>query len=237
MPGGRLLLPSAALITSLAGARLAAALETSRGPVVAWRRGGRRQRGAHRRPDPRERARLRSPDHAAAGQPGGAGAAYLGEHAPRGARIETRDAGVLAYFVGPDVAVDELHPCSPGPTPVAPIWTTSLPARPEFVTTLQGPRRGDGPHAGPRGRQHLTAPYTYLGRVFQHVGRFYDIYARADLGLALLPSAMVTNYAGPRLENRARAIDDALTRSLTRAGTSRGQLQSRSSMGHASIRP
>src|SRR6185503_2896068 len=107
MPGGRLLLSAVALIACLSGAHLASlggryrelpfvlvaliAAPLLYGPLPNW------VRYYDWRHSPQ-------PDNPAA-----RAGRFLAEHAPPGATIATRDAGVLAYFVGPDVRMAELH--------------------------------------------------------------------------------------------------------------------------------
>ncbi len=126
---------------------------------------------------------------------------WLAEHLPPGSRLWTRDAGVLAWSVGPSVAVVELHEDAltrlhPGGASFTP---AVVPTNPEVLAqTVQrvdapGSRYGNDRVAG----QLLTVPYAYIGRVHQHEDRYVDVYVRADLALPEAPPAWITHRKGP----------------------------------------
>ncbi len=118
----------------------------------------------------------------------------------RGEWVATRDAGVLAYWVGPHNHVAELHEralTQPHPGG-APLDLASVPPNPGIVVVTAARAKATG-FRYPNDRtvlESLTVPYTYLGRVYQHRHRYYDVYARDDLGLEPFPDALVENRAG-----------------------------------------
>jgi hypothetical protein len=137
------------------------------------------------------------------GNPAQRAAEHLARHLPAGAVLATRDAGVLAYFVGPDIAVAELHhraltQLHPGGADAD--VRSYTPANPEaFVGTVQRDHADKLAYGNDRKVfERLSVPYAYLGRVEQHHHRYYDVYVRADLGVPPLPETIVTNFAGPK---------------------------------------
>jgi hypothetical protein len=129
-------------------------------------------------------------------------ARFLAENLPPGAWVATRDAGVLAYFVGVDVNVLELHDRAltrrhPGGADAR--WQDGLPPDPEVVVpTVQQDDAPVSPYSTDRGvLLSLRKPYRYLGRVSQHYHRAYDVYVRADLAVPDLPGGIVLNRDGP----------------------------------------
>ncbi|UJR82309.1 hypothetical protein [Sandaracinus amylolyticus] len=190
MPGGRLLLAPLALAWSLfagalarvrlplvriAGLVIAADLVLL--PITPWARV------------------VRAADVAHSAQPGNdaeRAARWLGDQLPAGAWLVTRDAGVLAYFVGDHVHVAEIHPRAltqphPGGRDLDP--RDVVPERPELVVLTV-----EDPHARALFYEMdravfgaLREPYTFLGRVRQHHQRYYDVWARTDLALPALP--------------------------------------------------
>jgi hypothetical protein len=127
---------------------------------------------------------------------------HLAAHLPKGAVLATRDAGVLAYFVGVDVDVAELHQRAltrhhPDGKDAAILSYT--PRNPEVVaTTVRTPDQTDLEYPNDRRVfERLSEPYVYLGRVNQHYRRHYDIYVRADLNVPPLPGTVVVSRAGP----------------------------------------
>lgn len=128
---------------------------------------------------------------------------HLAAHAPEGAWLATRDAGCLAYWVGPDVNVAEMHHRSltlrhPDGKDLDVLETT--PRDPAFFASTVRRDQSEG-FAYRNDRmvfERFSAPYTYLGRVHQHYHRYYDVYARADLGIPPLPQAAVVNRKGPK---------------------------------------
>lgn len=129
-------------------------------------------------------------------------AEFLRAHAPSGASLATRDAGVFAFYIGPDVTVDEIHDRAltrPHPGGAASDVRSYTPVNPDFfVATVQ--REDQGPSKYGNDNlvfRRMTAKYVYLGRVVQHYHRYYDVYARADLGVPPLPADLVVNRDGP----------------------------------------
>jgi arabinofuranosyltransferase len=131
-------------------------------------------------------------------------AEHLREHGPEGGWMATRDAGVLAYYVGTKTRVAELHNRALTQKHIDGKdvdITEFTPETPEYIglTTArhdgQGFRYGNDKKAFTRANR--KAPYVYLGRVRQHYHRFYDIYARADLNIPPLPKEVVVNKQGP----------------------------------------
>lgn len=199
MPAGRLLIPILALTTcnlvaaaagrerwrlALAGLLSAGALALLLSPIHPAVRGYDRRHSV-----------LAHNEAALAAQ-------HLARHAPEGAWLAVRDAGVVAYHVGPGVRVAELHDRAltvPHPDG-RPNDLATVPPNPTFVVLTQA--REDATtirYENDRAVfQRLTEPYVYLGRVYQHFHRYYDIYARKDAGIPPLPEALVVNRAGPR---------------------------------------
>ena len=136
-------------------------------------------------------------------------ARHLAAHAPPGAWLATRDAGVLAYFVGIEVHVAELHERALTQRHVdgrAADYRTYTPINPEFfIATVRREKLTDfqyGPDRTVFGR--TTEPYRYLGRVHQHYHRYYDVYVRADLGVPDLPEEIVVNHNGVKPRGAVR---------------------------------
>jgi hypothetical protein len=194
MPGGRLLQPTCAVALALiaqavSGRRIAWALLlwTLALPFTS----------AGRRPliyDPRNTI--------APGNPAACAGEWLAVHAPAGAWLATRDAGVLASEVGVGVRVAELHEralTQPHPGGRDADWRAYTPSDPAFVaTTVQRIDAGATPYGSDRALLlSLRAPYRYLGRIEQHYHRYYDLYARADVPLPDLPARCVVNFDGP----------------------------------------
>ncbi len=187
MPGGRLLLAPLALawclfVGALArvegrAARIAAlaiALDLALLPITPWA-------GVVRAAD---LAHSAQPDNAAE-----RAARALGAPLSPGSWLVTRDAGVLAYFVGAHVHVAEIHPRAltqphPGGRDLDP--RDVVPARPELlVLTVTDENAREPFYELDRAVFDARAePYVFLGRVRQHHQRYYDFWARADLELA-----------------------------------------------------
>lgn len=139
-------------------------------------------------------------------QPGN-GAQRAGEHLAAYLKPEavlaTRDAGVLAFYVGTSVRMAEIHnraltqPHDNGADVDIRAFT---PTNPEvFAATVQRDHADKIAYANDRKVfEKLTQPYTYLGRVEQHYHRYYDIYVRSDLGIPPLPPEIVVNFNGPQ---------------------------------------
>jgi len=134
-------------------------------------------------------------------------ARFLAEHAPAGSWMAVRDAGVFAYWVGPDIGVAELHDralTQPHPDGRATDLSVHVPPNPTIVVLTQARAHADKVRYGGDRQvfQGLTEPYEYLGRVLQHHHRYYDIYVRADSGIPPLPKEMVVNFKGPKVGER-----------------------------------
>lgn len=135
---------------------------------------------------------------------------HLAAHLPKGAVLATRDAGVLAFFVGVDVDVAELHQRAltrPHPDGKDAAILSYTPRNPEVVaTTVRTAEQPDLEYPNDRRVfERLSEPYVYLGRVNQHHRRHYDIYARADLNVPPLPATVVVSRAGPPPPTAAEA--------------------------------
>ncbi len=190
MPGGRLLQPVCALTLALLAPSRAGYLSLGWALILPFTPPGQHPVSY----DGRHTVRPGSPPHAVGH--------WLADHAPPGAWLATRDAGLLAAAVGPAVRVAELHEralTQPHPGARDADWRTYTPPDPEFVVpTVQ---RADAPasrYASDRALLlSLRRPYRYLGRVEQHYHRYYDVYVRADLAIPDLPSEWVVNRRGP----------------------------------------
>ena len=196
MPGARLLVPTGFLVLAMAGAaahrRLGAILLwglLALALVLPFTRLESLQRGYDR--------------HHSVSMPNPVSqvATHLRTHLPAESWIAVRDAGVFAYFVGPENKVSELHNRAltlPHPDGASTDVRRVTPANPEvFVITVADPRSKTARYGGDRtvhGR--TTEPYTYLGRIEQHYRRYYDVYVRDDLGIPSLPPAWITNRNG-----------------------------------------
>jgi arabinofuranosyltransferase len=211
MPGGRLLMPATCLALALAGSRLvavadrdwrvAAVLLAIALPGVAYG------------PIPDHVRAYDKRNVALPGNPASLAAEFLGEHLPPGSHLATRDAGVLAYFAGPNVVIDELHPRAltrPHPGGADAKFEEYTPRNPEvFIATVQRIDAKASKYAGDADTfRKMTADYRYLGRVEQHFHRYYDVYVRADVDLPELPAALVVNFDAPAKPPHARAPTD-----------------------------
>jgi len=198
MPGGRLLMTPVTLGVILVGV----ALESSKRwmgllmfPVCVL------ILGVLLLPSTRRYVVLQDAHHSVVANNGAYVAAkHLGTHAPAGAWMATRDAGVLAQGVGSDVRVAELHPRAltqlhPGGADA--LASQYTPVDPEvfvFTVNRQG-RRALMYSVERRMWLRSTAEYVYLGRVKQHYHRYYDIVVRADLDMPPLPKKILVNEA------------------------------------------
>lgn len=202
MPGLRLFEPSMALTTCLIGAAVARFATPS--PQIWWM-------GARLLALPvlltwesADRAREYDGRHTVTRRNGAATAAYhLQQHVPAGSWLATRDAGVLAYFVGPEIKVAELHQralTQPHPDGKDAVVTSYTPRNPEiFISTIRTADQPDFEYPNDRKVwERLNQPYVYLGRVNQHYRRHYDVYVRADLNVPPLPGDIVVSMAGPK---------------------------------------
>jgi arabinofuranosyltransferase len=204
MPGGRLLVLPVALLLPVAVAPLEGlrtgprrGLRTGLAVLMAvfvmWCAVGRPDDWQHRR-DARHSVVSHNPAR-------GAGE-HLARHLPPGSRLATRDAGLLAWSVGTDVRVDELHPRAltlPHPDGADVDWRTAFPDAPAAVAlTVNAARRRPFYYPTERRLWRHWSPteYRYLGRVEQHFRRYYDIYVRADLAVPPLDPGLVTNTKG-----------------------------------------
>jgi hypothetical protein len=200
MPGGRLLLAPLALAWCLFVGTLARveprivrvaaaviALDLALLPMTPWARA------------------VRAADEAHSAQPGNAAeraATIVGAQLAPGSWLVTRDAGVLAYFVGAHVHVAEIHPRAltqphPGGRDLDP--RDVVPARPELVVLTVTEPDADAPfyEMDRAVWTELDAPYVFLGRVRQHHQRYYDFWARRDLELPPLDEAIRVGPAHP----------------------------------------
>lgn len=127
---------------------------------------------------------------------------WLARHLPDGATLAVRDAGVLAYWVGPEINVAELHPralTQPHPDGAPADLAAFLPAHPHAIVLTQSRRDAPGVRY-PNDRrvfEQVKRPYRYVGRAYQHYHRYYDIYVRADVALPEATPAWVVNTLGP----------------------------------------
>jgi len=127
---------------------------------------------------------------------------HLAQHLPSGARLATRDAGLLAWSVGTDIRVDETHPRAltlPHPDGKDVDWKALLAQPPEAIAlTVNSSKRKPFYYSLERRiwRHLAPAEYRYLGRIEQHHRRHYDIYVRQDLDVPPLPADIVVNTVG-----------------------------------------
>ncbi len=187
MPGGRLLQPACALIYALVAVEAAKvrigwlalgwALVV---PATPW--------GRHP-------AYYDSKHTVLPGNPAQLAAEHVAAHSPAGAWLATRDAGVLAYYVGTRIHVGELHNRAltrrhPGGADAD--WQTAAPEDPEIVIPTVQRSDATGPvYPSDRGVfSALTQPYRFLGRVEQHHHRYYDVWVRADLDMPPLAAGL-----------------------------------------------
>ena len=207
MPGGRLLLPSLALTAVVGVVALGAHWQPSpRGLVgltsitlvgaalVSWQVGS--------------SVRMRDIAHSVSPGAGAQVAAlHLRRHLEDDSVVAIRDAGVFAYRLGPAIRVAELHERAltvPHPGGRDAVIADVLEQPPEAVITTVN--RRERPSLYYKHERSLRtwlrsqgASYAYLGRVRQHVRRYYDVYVRTDLDVPPLPEAVVVNRLGPAL--------------------------------------
>lgn len=211
MPGLRLFHPAIAVTVCLVGSALAALPRSlalvGAVPVLAAVVGLAMESGT--------RARAYDARHSVEPDNGAAlAAAYLNEHLPDGAWLATRDAGVLAYYIGHHVDVAELHQRAltlPHPDGKDADIRLHTPKNPEvFIATVRTAEQPGFEYGNDRQVfQRFSEPYLYLGRVYQHIRRHYDIYVRADLGIEALPDGIVVSRAGPAPKAGATEQADA----------------------------
>lgn len=130
-------------------------------------------------------------------------AEHLAAHAPPHAWLATRDAGVFAYYVGPDVHVAELHQRAltlPHPGGANTDIRANCPINPDFfAATIRRDNTPEFIYGGDKlVFKGMTEPYVYLGRIKQHYHRYYDVYARAALNVPPFPPGVVENFNGPK---------------------------------------
>ncbi|MCB9694204.1 MAG: hypothetical protein H6736_20530 [Alphaproteobacteria bacterium] len=197
MPGGRLLVP--ALLLATVG--VVSGATTRFGALVA----GLALAGSLAAPFTSVEATVRRLDrnHSVRIWNGAAVAGrFLSRRLPAGSWLAVRDAGVLAYFVGTEVRVAELHERAltrPHPGGAAADVLGYTPVAPEVVALTQRTAEDPG-FAYSLDREifeRLDVPYVYVGRVSQHYRRYYDLYVRADLGVRWIPPEIVVSRAGP----------------------------------------
>lgn len=141
--------------------------------------------------------------------PAARAARHLAAHAPDGAWLAIRDAGVVAYHASPRIKVAELHDRAltlPHPNG-EPLDLDLVPRNPEFLVLTQARERAGGfRYANDRAVfERADADYVYLGRVYQHHHRYYDFYVRADLDVPAFPPGLVVNFAGPEASGGQRS--------------------------------
>jgi len=129
-------------------------------------------------------------------------AKHIRKYAPKGATLATRDAGVLSFFIGPEVRLAELHERAltqlhPNGEHVK-IYDFT-PKNPEIIVLTNTGNDEQEPGFAPEAElwSNLSAPYEYLGRVSQHPKRFYDVYTRKDIHMPALPENIVLGFQGP----------------------------------------
>lgn len=208
MPGGRLLVPSTALVACLAGA----ALSDARGALrLGW--GSLLVMTGLYSLSPELTAELRKQDriysvssHSGIEQT----ARHLASHAAEGSWLAVRDAGVMAYYVGSEVVVGELHPralTQPHPGGRSARVDDFLPRDPAFVVATVR-KWGKGPDKGyPTDAwvwRYVEPDYDYLGRVQMHHHRYYDVFVRADLDVPPLAPSIVIDFSGAKPETAIR---------------------------------
>lgn len=115
---------------------------------------------------------------------------WIGAHAPAGSTIAMRDAGVVAFHVGPDVRVLEIHPRALTRKHVDGADVEPPAAVPELLVTTLQREDADGPRYGPDRRLLARTDWVFLGRVTQHHHRYYDFWARPDVPMEPLPEEL-----------------------------------------------
>ncbi|HMV69401.1 MAG TPA: hypothetical protein PKA64_21340 [Myxococcota bacterium] len=202
MPGLRLFEPSMALTMCVLGAAVGRFSAPS--PRIWWIGARLLAFPALLTWESADRARDYDGHHTVQRHNGAARAAFhLQQNLPPGSWLATRDAGVLAYFVGPEVKVAELHQralTQPHPDGRDALIANYTPRNPEaFISTLRTADQPNFEYPGDRKVwERLSEPYVYLGRVNQHYRRHYDVYVRADLHVPPLPEGAVVSFAGPK---------------------------------------
>ena len=136
-------------------------------------------------------------------------ARHLAAHAPEGAWLGTRDAGVLAYGVGTGIRVGELHPRALTQRHVQGADADPsqyLPENPAFFIFTSNRLNKKNLYYSLERRvfSQTTARYRYLGRVEQHHNRYYDVVVRDDIEIPPIPKEWVTNFALELPLNQAR---------------------------------
>lgn len=199
MPGLRLFLPAAAVAACLVGAGL------RRAPAPAGLAIGLALVAGLGWTSLEQAERVRHYDWRHSVQPDNGTARiarHLREAIPDGEWVATRDAGVLAYYVGPRIHVGELHHRAltlPHPGGAHADVLSPLPTNPAAVVVTQRREETEGfVYGNDRAvLQRLDVPYVYVGRVRQHFHRYYDVYVRGDLQVPPPPQGLVVSQAGP----------------------------------------
>jgi hypothetical protein len=77
------------------------------------------------------------------------------------------------------------------------------PTHPEFIAlTQRRDHQTDYTYSPDRYILNRTKkPYRYMGRVYQHYHRYYDIYVRSDIDIPPFPESVVVNVNGPKPDN------------------------------------
>jgi len=130
-------------------------------------------------------------------------AEHLATHLPKGSWVATRDAGVVAYYVGIDLKVAELHNRAltlPHVNGRDLEWRKYTPKNPDaIVTTIRSATQTDLIYGSDKGvLEGVSEPYDYLGRVNQHYRRHYDVYVRGAHAVPPLDASIVASFAGPK---------------------------------------
>lgn len=133
-------------------------------------------------------------------------AKHIRKYGAKGITLATRDAGVLSFFIGPDIRLAELHERAltqlhPNGAHVK-IYDFT-PKNPEIIVLTNTGNDEEEPGFAPEAElwSNLSVPYEYLGRVSQHPKRFYDVYTRKDIHMPPLPSEIVLGFQGPAPPN------------------------------------
>lgn len=139
---------------------------------------------------------------------------HLAAHLPAGSWLATRDAGLLAWSVGTDIKVAELHPralTQPHPDGDDADWQALLDGPPAAValTVNASTKKPFYYSLERRIWRKVGGEYHYLGRVEQHYRRHYDLYVRADLDVPPLDPEVVTNFVGTLPRTTVRRAGDA----------------------------
>ena len=127
-------------------------------------------------------------------------ALHLREHAPPGTTLAIRDAGVVAFGAGAEMTVFELHPRAltqlheEGADAKILEYT---PVNPDIFVFTSNREKRQSLYYGPERAlwNRTTAGYRYMGRVYQHHHRYYDVLVREELKIPSFPDEWITNRA------------------------------------------